>query len=97
LHHGSCLFMKWSFKVVVSPIHLWAGSLIDMYTTCGECPTRCPYTMQLLGWPCYFDSMGSACIIAPTSKHYVYVWSWLVPAIYTMQTIWSRQCPVNQL
>lgn len=29
----------------------------------------------------YFDSMGSACSIAPTSKHYVYVWSWLVPAI----------------
>lgn len=33
----------------------------------------------------YLDSMGSACSITPTSKH------WLVPAICTRQTIWSRQ------
>ncbi len=92
LHHGSCLFMKWSFKVVVSPISLWAGSLIDMYTTCGGCSTRYPYTMQLLGWPCYFDSMGSACINTPTSKHYVYGWSWLMPAIYTTNMIKTMSC-----
>jgi ferredoxin len=53
LHHGSCLFMIWLFKVVVSPISLWAGSLIDMCAKCGECSTRCPNTIQLLGWPCW--------------------------------------------
>jgi hypothetical protein len=30
----------------LSPISLWAGSLINMYAKCGECSTRCPYTMQ---------------------------------------------------
>jgi hypothetical protein len=34
--------------------------------------------------------MGSACNITPTSKYYVYVWSWLVLVIYTRQMISSE-------